>query len=60
MVEKCIIKSVVYCLFFLASVQLAKGGGDPGFMLPAPILTAGIDSLVAYDFSVFVRNALIP
>jgi hypothetical protein len=54
-----IIKSLVYCLF-LGIGAFGEGGGEPGFMLPAPILPAAIVSLNESKFDVFLQNALIP
>jgi hypothetical protein len=54
-----LIKPLVYCLFFGIGA-FGEGGGEPSFMLPAPILPAAIVSLVESDFHVFLQNALLP
>jgi hypothetical protein len=54
-----LIKSSVYCLFFGIGF-LGKGGDDPGFMLPCPILPAAIVSATENDLQEFVQNALVP
>jgi hypothetical protein len=54
-----LIKSFVYCLFFGIGA-LGEGGGEPGFVLPVPILPAAIVSLAESKFYVFVQNALLP
>jgi hypothetical protein len=57
--QAALIKSCVYPLF-LGIGAFGEGGGDPGFMLPAPILPAAVVSLSENKFYVFVQNALLP
>lgn len=57
--EAALIKSLVYPLFFGIGA-IGEGGGDPGFMLPAPILPAAIVALIENSFYEFLLNALLP
>lgn len=54
-----LLKSLVYSLFF-GLAFLGKGGGDPGFMLPAPVLPAAVFTGMEDDFSTALRNVIIP
>ena len=54
-----LIKSFVYALFFGIGA-LGEGGGDPGFMLPYPVLPAAIVALTESKTYLFMQNALIP
>jgi hypothetical protein len=51
-----VIKSLVYGLFFGIGA-LGEGGGEPGFLLPAPVLLAAIVSLTEQKWHLFVDNA---
>ena len=54
-----LIKSFTYCLLFGIGA-VGEGGGEPGFMLPAPILPAAIVAVTESKFHVFLQNALLP
>ena len=50
----CLIRSLFYSLFFGIGA-LGAGGGEPGFILPAPTLAAAI-----LDSRNLISNAIIP
>lgn len=54
-----LLKSLLYGLFLGAGL-LGKGGGEPGFLLPAPILPAAIIAGKEGDFGLLLRNAGLP
>ena len=52
--RKIYIQSFVYALFFGSGI-FGGGGGDPGFALPAPVITAAIT-----DYDTLLNNSVYP
>lgn len=56
--KSALLKSFVYSLFFGIGA-LGEGGGEPGFMLPAPILASIIVALMDQNLNSFLQNAVL-